>query len=139
MNFTAEFLEKLNNNPLYQTLGIRIVKAENGRAESGLFPNKRVCWPFPGQPHGGILFTILDTTMAWAVVSLLDEGLNCATINLDINYSAPAKGDRFLCFAQTLYRAGKICFVRGDIKDSEGSVVALAQGAFRIIKYTLPG
>ena len=63
MKITQKIIEQMNNNPLYRTLGIRVVEAGEGRAVSILEPVAEVCWPFPGQPHGGILFTMMDTTM----------------------------------------------------------------------------
>jgi len=104
MQITPELIDRMNGNSLYNTLGIRLDSASQGMARSSLKPEPGVCWPFQGQPHGGILFTLMDTTMAWAVLSQLDEGLNCATIHLDIQYTAPARGDTFSCKA----RAGAV-------------------------------
>ena len=134
MDLTQEILDRLNNNSLYHTLGIRIEKAWSGQAISRLSPRAEVCWPSPGQPHGGILFTLLDTTMAWAVLSALEPGLSCTTVDIDIQYTYPARGDYFNCSAKLLHRTGRLGFVRGEIKDSEGQLTALAQGSFRIIK-----
>jgi hypothetical protein len=77
MEMAGSDLQQLNDNPLYQTLGIRIEEACDGKAQSCLIPNPNVCWPFPGQVHGGILATVMDTTMAWAVFSKLEQGLTC--------------------------------------------------------------
>ena len=96
MEFTAAIFDQMNANSLYQTLGIQIEEAGAGKARSLLKPNPDVCWPFPQQPHGGVLFTLIDTTMAWAVWSLLDSGYNCTTINIDIHYAKPAQGDVFV-------------------------------------------
>jgi uncharacterized protein (TIGR00369 family) len=134
MEFTEEFIRYVNNNPLYTTIGIRIEKAVNGEARSSLDPNPNVCWPFPGQPHGGVLFTVMDATMAVAVFSSLEDGQNCATIHADIQYTLPAKGDHFTCVARITHETGRLTFVRGEIHDMENQIVALGQAAFRIIR-----
>ncbi len=136
MEITQDSLDKMNDNSLYNTIGIRVEEAEKGQARSFLLPPSEVCWPFPGQPHGGILFTFMDTTMAWAVISLLDEGLSCSTVNLDIEYTHPAKGKQFSCRAWVLDRTGRSCFVRADIHDADGQLIAIGQGNFRIIKFS---
>jgi uncharacterized protein (TIGR00369 family) len=134
MDLTQEILDRLNNNSLYHTIGIRIEKARSGQAISKLNPTTEVCWPSPGQPHGGILFTLLDTTMAWAVLSALEPGYSCTTVDLNIQYTQPARGDSFSCIASLVHKTGRTAFVRGEIRDLTGQVTALAQGSFRIIK-----
>jgi len=139
MEISEKFLSRLNENCLYRALGIRIEEAVRGKARSRLEPNPTLCWPFQGQPHGGVLFTLMDTTMATAVFSELDEGFNCATIQIDIQFTYPAKGDHFVCMAQTSHRTGHIGFVRGEIYDAGGRLLALGQGSFRIIRDEFTG
>ncbi len=138
MIITPEILEALNRNSLYRTIGLRVEHAENGKASSRLRPNPAVCWPFPGQPHGGILYTAMDTTMACAVLTELEPDLNCATVDLTLHYTAPAKGDYFICKAWITHRASRLSFVRAEILSPENHLLALGQAAFRIIKMDLP-
>jgi len=137
MRFTQKIYDRLNDNPLYNTIGIKIESAAEGKARSVLRPNPKLCWPFADQPHGGIVFTLMDTTMAWAVMSQLDSGLNCATVNLNINYTNPAKGDLFFCSAWTTHKTGRSCFVRADIRNCDQLLLAMGQATFRIIQFDL--
>ena len=134
MDLTAEVLDRFNGNQLYHAVGIRVLEAAGGRASTRLIPAPELCWPFEGQPHGGILFTQMDTTAAWAVLSVADPGRNCTTIHLDIQYTAPARKGPFLCRARVNHRTSRICFVQAETADNTGQVVALGQGTFRIIK-----
>ena len=137
MEITKTILDEMNTNSLYQTFGIRILAASGGRAKSRLEPNSDLCWPFPGQPHGGVLFTLMDTTMAWAVWSQLDAGLNCTTVNIDIHYTMPAKGNIFKCSAWSAHKTGRTSFVRAEIFDGKDHMVAMGQATFRIIPVDL--
>ncbi len=137
MDITEAILDEMNRNPLYDVMGIQVQEARSGKARSRLQPKSDICWPFPQQPHGGVLFTLMDTTMAWAVWSQLDAGYNCTTVNLDIHYTLPAKGDVFSCLAWSTHKTGRISFVRADIHNSEGKLIAMGQGAFRIISLDL--
>ena len=134
MIISQEQIARINTNPLYQTIGIQALSSEDGHAVSELKPRENVCWPFPDQPHGGILFAQMDTTMAWAVISSAGEGTNCSTVNVEIQYPRPAKGGVFTCEAQVLHRTGRFSFVRGESRDEEGGLVAMAQATFRIIR-----
>lgn len=133
MEITKDFVDRMNQNSLYRTMGIRVEEATAGTARVSLAPDVRLCWPFPGQPHGGVLFTLMDVTMAWAVLSHIDPGFNCATINLDIQYTRPAKGDVYVGKARTTHRTGRLCFVRAEIHDQEDQLLAMGQGTFRIM------
>jgi len=134
MENRKDFLYRLNENPLYKTLGIVMEKAHEGKATSTLTPNPGVCWPFPAQPHGGILFTQMDTTMATAVFSVLSPGHNCATIHLDIHYPYPARGEAFTCEARIRYRTSRLSFVNAEIHDTQDRLVATGQATFGLIK-----
>ena len=129
-----EIIHKVNDNSLYKTLGIRVERAGGGEASAMLKPHSDLCWPFPESPHGGILFTLMDTTMAWAVFSLLDTGHNCATITMDIQYLLPARHKNFFCTAKTTHRTGHLSFVQGEIKGQDGQVITIGQAVFRIIE-----
>jgi len=134
MEFSSQEMDRLNSNPLYQTIGILIDEAKGGKARSHLRPNPALCWPFDGQPHGGILFTLMDTTMAWAILTVIDKGYNCVTINLDIQYARPAVGESFVCQAGVTHQSSQIVYTRADILDKKGQLTAAGQGTFRIIK-----
>jgi uncharacterized protein (TIGR00369 family) len=137
MEFSPKEMDGLNNNSLYQTIGIVVEEANDGKARSKLRPIPAFCWPFEGQPHGGVLFILMDTTMAWAVLTKIERGYNCATINLDIQYTKQARGDIFACQAWIAHQATRIVYVRADILDTEGQLVATGQGTFKVIKASL--
>ena len=139
MKFTEDMFEQMNQNILYQTIGIHIEEAADGQARSVLTPKEEVCWPYPGQPHGGILFTLMDTTMGWAVNTVLDSGYNCTTINGNIQYLAPAQKGPFHCLARVTRQTGRMAFVQADISDAQGNPLVAGQAVFRMIKLNLPG
>jgi uncharacterized protein (TIGR00369 family) len=134
LEFTEKFLTWLNANSLYRAVGISVEGASQGKARARMEPDPALCWPFAGQPHGGILFTFMDTTMACAVLSELELGLSCSTVDSDIQYTAPAKEGRFTCEARTTHKTGRMSFVRAEIHDKEGRLVATGQATFRIVK-----
>ena len=138
MKITQQILDDYNQNSLYKTIGLQLVEAANGTARSELKPEKAVCWPFPGQPHGGILFTLMDTTMAWAALSVIDSGHNCATIDLNLHFTRPAQGSIFECQTRVAHQTRRSCFLRGDILNHDGKPVAMGQGVYRIIQMDLP-
>lgn len=133
MQFPADTLARLNDNALYHALGICLDHCHDGRARATLTPTVTACWPSPGSPHGGVLFTVIDTTMAWAAMSLAGAGESVATVDCGIQYPAPATHGAFTCEATSVRKTGRTVFVRAEVVDSRGGVVALGQATFRII------
>ena len=76
----------------------------------------------------------MDTTMAWVVMSRLDPGFSCTTIDLHIQYLAMAKERPYTCLALTTHQTRHLAFVRADIRDARTNLIASKQGTFRIIK-----
>lgn len=133
MRYTDDDIARLNDNPLYRTLGIRLLECRDGHARSRLDPSPQVCWPTPGQPHGGILFTVLDTSMAFAAISSSEAAIGCATVDCSIQYPAPAREGPFECRVATLRSTARTAFVRAELFDAQGVPVALAQATFRLV------
>lgn len=132
MEFPPEAIARYNDNPLYRTIGIRLEWVADGSARATLAPQPEVCWPTPGQPHGGILFTVLDTTMAFAALSTATHDSGCATVDCSIQYPAPARHGPFVCHVATLRKTGRTVFVRAELLDAHRVPVALGQATFRI-------
>ena len=139
MGIPEELLKRINKNSLYKITGIQIEEAGEGRARSRLESNPKLCWPVEGQVHGGVLFTLMDTTMATAVFSKLDRVQSCTTVHIDIQFTYPARGEVFTCTTEESYRTGRMSFVRGEIHDAQRRLVALGQGTFRIIREEFKG
>lgn len=133
MEFSTDTIAQLNDNPLYHALGIRIDDCGGGSARSTLTPTVHACWPTPDMPHGGVLFTVIDTTTAWAAMSLAETGENVTTVDCSIQYPAPARHGPFICHAASLRKTGRTVFVRAEMLDSRNGIVALGQATFRII------
>jgi len=134
VDFDDAHLARLNDNPLYRALGIRVGRVAAGAAQATLEPTAAACWPLPTQPHGGVLFTLVDTTTAWAAMSHGNEGDGCVTVDCSIQYPAPARDGPFTCAATTARRSGRTVFMRAEVLDAHGVPVALAQATFRLLK-----
>jgi len=134
VKYSTEALARLNDNPLYRTLGIRLDWCEDGQAQATMNPSPEVCWPSDGQPHGGILFTLIDTSMAFAALSTAQADSACATVDCSIQYAAPARQAPFVSQVTTMKRGGRTVFVRAQIVDGAGEIIALGQGTFRLFE-----
>jgi len=78
--------------------------------------------------HGGILATLLDEVMAWAPAS---HDSWAVTAEMNIRFRAPASpGERLVATGHVTSRRRRIYHVSGEVRGSEGRLVAEAEGRF---------
>lgn len=89
--------------------------------------------------HGGVAATLIDTAGGLALRTSVNEpfGVRIATINLNVNYLRPARGD--LVATANVIRAGGsvgVSEITVESTDPNGETreVATGQGAFRIFR-----
>ncbi len=75
--------------------------------------------------HGGFAATVLDTTMACAIQTLLGPGCGLCTIDLDIKYfkAIPTNKDLF-AKGSVSEVTRQIGFARGELVDQAGNIYA---------------
>lgn len=87
-------------------------------------------------PHGGIISFVIDATAGVAAaLSLGDPDLTSgvATIDMRVDYLAPARG-KILLTTSTVMRGGKhIIAVRSEVH-AEGALVALGSNVFNVAR-----
>jgi len=80
--------------------------------------------------HGGVFFTMLDTAMGRAVISVLPEGQGCATVEAKINYFRPVQRGRLLARATVVSKTRRTAYAEASLLDEEDRLVARASGTF---------
>jgi len=80
--------------------------------------------------HGGVFFTMLDTAMGRAVISVLPEGQGCATVEAKINYFRPVQRGRLLARATVVSKTRRTAYAEASLLDEEDRLVARATGTF---------
>jgi acyl-CoA thioesterase len=112
-------------------VGLRRTLMEGGRAVFALELQGAHLNP-NGIVHGGVVYTLADTAMGAALVSRLEPGERCATLEIKINYLAPAVAGRLSCEARVLDRTRRIGVIEAQVRDAEARLIAVATGSFYI-------
>lgn len=119
-------------------VGLRPVQLDEGRAvfavdlrPAHLNPN--------GVVHGGVVYTLADTAMGAALVSRLGPGERCATLEIKINYVAPAVAGVIECEARLVERTRRIGVLEARVSDGEGRLIAIATGSFYVTNAAAEG
>jgi acyl-CoA thioesterase len=82
--------------------------------------------------HGGVIYSLADTTMGAALWTTLTEGETIATISATVDYLAPVADGRLVCEAEVVRKGGRTAFTRALVRDGSGEIVAQVTAAFHI-------
>ena len=88
-----------------------------------------------GRLHGGVVATLLDTTMGYCGVYAAEPGATrtCVTLTLTVNYVGAASEGRLTVEARRTGGGNTIFFAEGEVRDEAGHLIATATGSFRYI------
>ncbi|WP_068638535.1 PaaI family thioesterase [Thauera butanivorans] len=86
-----------------------------------------------GKVHGGVLMTLLDTTMARAAMARQGFRLSVVSIGVTASFLSPGSG-RLRVQARAIGGGRSTCFCEAEILDAEGRIVAKGVGTFKYRK-----
>ncbi len=120
--------------PLRTFLDFTIDDGIGGEAVAALDVNDRHLNP-NGVVHGGVVFTLVDTAMGRATMSVLDEGRICASIEVAVRYLRPINGGRLVATASVLRAGRRIVHLEGRVTvDGDDRPVAVVQASFAVLE-----
>ena len=120
--------------PIGDTLGFRPVEVEHGRIVFAGTPDRRSL-NLIGTVHGGWAASILDSAMALAALSSLDEHHLFTTLDIKINYVRGMTADTGEVRAEgTVVNAGRrVVLTESRLTDAAGKLLATGQSTCLVI------
>ena len=113
----------LGSLPFAKLMGMQLVDITHNEAVIKIEMRDDLRQP-SGVLHGGVTATIIDTAMAFAVRTHLEDHEFTATIDLSVHYLRPHTAGTITCTAKCV-RAGKRIFtVSADVENEEGKLIA---------------
>jgi uncharacterized protein (TIGR00369 family) len=85
-----------------------------------------------GTLHGGVYASLIDTAMGLSVLALV--GVRTATIQMNVHFLGAINEGRITCESEVLHRTRRTATAEARVRDSEGNLVALGTGAFRVFE-----
>jgi len=126
---------RISPSPVANLVGYKIYEVDEGFAVFELDPAEYHYNPF-ATVHGGILSTLLDTSMAASVLSTLPIGYSCTTIEIKVNFIKPVTSETGIlkCEATPIHVGKKLATVEGRINDRDGVLHAHGVSTCSIFK-----
>ncbi len=115
--------EKFQINHFPQLLGIEIDAIEPGRARLSVEVSEKLL-QLQGVMHGGAIATLMDTAVAFAIVSVSGPHDRFTTVELKINYLSAIRQGRVVAEARLLRDGRRIVVADCDLFDGEGRLAA---------------
>ncbi|MDP2399413.1 MAG: PaaI family thioesterase [Burkholderiales bacterium] len=121
--------------PLYIHLGFILDALDDGCSQVRLvfqphLGNSR------GEVHGGTVAAIIDAAMSQAARSLVGLEMGVATMTMNLNYLAPAKGE-IICRGTVVKRGRSIMFTEAEVVGEDGNTACRASASYRVLPRTV--
>lgn len=126
-------LDQFPTPPCATLLGLDILEAErgSGRVKIAFTAAPEFC-NAAGNVQGGFLSAMLDDCMGPAVLIATDAQAYPSTIDLNVQFLAPAKPGKLFGTARVVQLGKTIAFVESELADPSGKTVARATASVRI-------
>jgi uncharacterized protein (TIGR00369 family) len=111
--------------PIADVLPFVLTEASAGRAVFEGQPSTRLLNPM-GAVHGGFAMTMLDSAMTCAVISVLDPGEGCTTIETKVNFVRPLMPSTgsVRAEAELIHAGSRVATAEGRLVDGAGRIYA---------------
>ncbi|MBA2396396.1 MAG: PaaI family thioesterase [Ktedonobacteraceae bacterium] len=118
----------------FQLLDMHIDQAQDGEGAVSTHVDARLYHP-QQIVHGGVIFTLADTAMAMALMSVLPAGTRTSTIEAKINFLLPVRTGELSASAVIVHRGRSTAVLEATVHNTNGSereTIARVLGTFHI-------
>ncbi len=129
-----QLIEGTHQSGFFQLLGMHIEITEPGTGKVHITVDERLMHP-QMIVHGGVIFTLADTAMSMALLSLLPVGTRISTIEAKINYLLPVRAGELLAEAIIVQQGRSIAVLEANVcnvQENERKAIARILGTFHI-------
>jgi uncharacterized protein (TIGR00369 family) len=113
-----------------ELIGTELSSAEEGRAVVSLRAEERHLNP-NGTVHGGVVYTLVDVSMAEALRTMIEGDERPVTIEIKVNYLEPGRPGTLTSTAQVRKGGKRLTIVEAEVtQEDDNEVVALATGTY---------
>jgi uncharacterized protein (TIGR00369 family) len=130
--YSAAVRQGVNGCPYFQLLSMSIVEFGEGNSHLEVALDRKHLQPFQ-MVHGGVFSSVVDAAAFWAVFPLLEEGLGLTTVEMHLNYLAPASTGTMVARGKCLKLGKTLALGQTEVIDGEGRLLAHGTATLMII------
>jgi len=107
-----------NRCPYFKLLSMGIVSLTLGRSVLKVEVSEKHLQPY-GIVHGGVYSSLIDAACFWASYTEVEEPKGLTTVEMKLNYLAPASSGVFFAEGEVIKTGKSLCLSKAVIKDGE--------------------
>ncbi|HET7764934.1 MAG TPA: PaaI family thioesterase [Burkholderiales bacterium] len=118
--------------PFTEHLGVQLLESTRERAVVSLRrrPELLNSW---GATHGGVIMTMLDLVMSWAVRGHYGISGGVLTVDMSVGFMKGSFGDKVTAEGRVLHGGKSTAFCEAEARDDAGALLAKAIGTFKLL------
>jgi uncharacterized protein (TIGR00369 family) len=112
----SELLETWNTCGFYRLVGMRVLRADDRGSKFTITIDDSHLQAY-GTAHGGVLAGLVDAAMGLAILGRAPAGEGCATVEMKLNFLAPARPGPLVGRGRVVSEGRRIVVAWGEAAD----------------------
>ncbi len=122
----------VNTSPYFSLISMEIKNLEPGHARLEVLLEEKHHHPF-GMVHGGVFSSLVDAAAYWALYPEVDEGKWMTTVEMKLNFLAPARSGKLIAEGRRIKFGQTLCLGEASVEDEKGKLLAHGTATFMIV------
>jgi len=122
----------VNRSPYFALLSMSIREIGMGYALLDIEVQNKHLQPF-GVVHGGVFASIVDAAAFWAVFSEVDEDTAMTSVDLKVNFLAPARAGKLIARGRRIKLGKTLALADAEVVDEENRILAHGTSTLMVI------
>ncbi len=130
-NYLEQVKQVTNNSPYYKLLGMEIMEIKEGECKIEMPFKKDLTHPYRIM-HGGAIASLADSSVAMALISVVEPRDRFTTIEFKINFFAPVSKGKLEAHGKIIHKGSKTAVGEVEVKNEEGKLIAKLIATYNI-------
>lgn len=122
----------VNRSPYFELLSMEIKDLQWGTSLLEVQLGEKHLQPY-GTVHGGAIASVVDAAAFWAVFTQLKEGTGLTTVEMKLNYLAPARKGKLVAQGRCIRMGKTLGLGEVTVKDGDGNLVAYGIATMMVV------
>jgi len=132
-DYLAAVADHINRSPYFSLISMEIKTLGWGESRLEVAVEEKHLQPF-GFVHGGVFASLVDAAAFWAVYPQIDEDLGLTTVEMKLNYLAPASKGSMIGKGKGIRLGKTLCLGEASIENETGTLIAHGTATMMILK-----
>jgi len=119
-------------SPYFKLLSMELLDFDIGRSLLEIKCHHKHLQPF-GMVHGGVFCSIIDAAAFWAVYPEVDEDSGMTSVDLKLNYLAPAASGKLIARGRRIKLGKTLGLGEVEVTDEDGRILAHGTSTLMVI------